>query len=309
MFTLPYDLNPVIRQNREKCLSLLFRSAAETLQAFSINNLKARLGITAVLHTWGQTLCEHYHLHAIVTGGGISLDERRWIEASGKRLFAVKALSHVFRAKYLAGLQALYAKGELEFHGQAQRLAKAKAFAQLLGQSARKKWVVYSKMPFGGPDQVLKYLSLYTHRAGIADGRILSVQEKTLKMRFAYKAYADGSKAKKIRLGLDEFLRRFCLHVLPPRFVKIRHYGILSNSQRKALVQRSIVLIQRIRDSAKEPQAVREPEPPAEQANQTIQQRLPRCPWCGSDKLTKIGTLRNGFSEEPAVLYQAIASG
>lgn len=305
VFTLPHLLNPVIRQNRAKCLDLLFSAAAQTLATFAANNLKAALGMTCVLHTWGQSLREHYHLHMIVTGGGLSLDGQRWIDAPGKRLFAVKALSQVFRAKYLSGLKALDDAGELQFHGAARELASPDAFARLLAKLARKKWVVYSKRPFAGPEQVLKYLSLYTHRCGIGDRRILSIDERSRKVRFAYKDYASGGTPKKMRLELAEFLRRFCLHVLPPRFVKIRHYGILSNRSRKASIEQSRDLIERIRPPKPQPQ-----EPianQAEQDHQATQGKEPCCPWCGSFKLEDAGSVRR-FVGSASVAYQAISS-
>jgi len=310
VFTLPHLLNPIVRQNRAKCLALLFHAAAQTLATFAANNLKATLGMTFVLHTWGQTLCEHYHLHAIVTGGGLSLDGGRWVDASGKRLFAVKALSQVFRAKYLAGLKALHAAGELQFHGSAQALETPEAFAQLLAQNARKKWVVYSKRPFAGPEQVLKYLSLYTHRAGIGDRRILSVDEDARKVRFAYKDYANAGAPKKMRLELAEFLRRFCLHVLPPRFVKIRHYGILSSRNRKAKVELCRALIERIRPPKPQPEA--DPQQTvsteAEQNNHDAQEKEPCCPWCGSFNLVDAGALKRGLCDKPPVQYRALSS-
>jgi hypothetical protein len=247
VFTLPHCLNPVIRQNREKCLKLLFDSAAATLAAFARRELAARIGVTAVLHTWGQTLCEHYHLHCIVTGGGIALDGDAWIDAKRRRMFDSKALAIMFRGKYLAGMQSLGESGELEFHGSCERLREAVSLLTLLAEAARKKWVVYSKQPFAGPEQVLKYLSLYTHRVGIGDGRVLEIDKAAGKIRFLYKDYAADGKKKRMRLDLGEFLRRFCLHVLPPRFVKIRHYGILSNRCRKAHVENARVLIGRIR--------------------------------------------------------------
>ena len=309
VFTLPHSLNPVVRQNREKCLSLLFRSAAETLDAFARDKLGAKIGYTAVLHTWGQTLCEHYHLHLIVAGGGISLDGERWVDAPGRRLFAVQALSQVFRAKYLSGLEALREADELEFHGGARRFAGGKAFGGLLAQAARKKWAVYSKRPFAGPGQVLKYLSLYTHRAGISDGRILSVRERRLKVSFLYKDYADGSRIKRMRLGLAEFLRRFCLHVLPPRFVKIRHYGILSNRNRKALVARSRVLIKRIRPVVGEGKKEPAETPEGGRADEAFRSKEPCCPWCGSPRLEETAVLGAGRILQRPVLYVAFDSG
>lgn len=306
VFTLPHCLNQVIRQNRGKCLKLLFDSAAATLAAFARRELKARIGVTAVLHTWGQTLCEHYHLHCIVTGGGIALDGSAWIDAKRRRMFDSKALAIMFRGKYLAGLQRLGESGELEFHGSAGRLREAAAFASLLNEASRKKWVVYSKRPFAGPEQVLKYLSLYTHRVGIGDGRVLEVNEAAGKVRFLYKDYAGGGRKRRMRLSTGEFLRRFCLHVLPPRFVKIRHYGILSNRCRKAQVDEARALIGRIRPKREAP-AGEGPEPRLGAGRLGLQ--APCCPWCGSDALELLEVVRSGDCGERVAAYEAPDSG
>ena len=300
VFTLPHCLNPVIRQNRKKCLKLLFDSAAATLAAFAKKELKAKIGVTAVLHTWGQTLCEHYHLHCIVTGGGIASDETRWIDAKRKRMFDSKALAIMFRGKYLAGMQLLGENGDLEFHGSYERLREGGAFRSLLNEASRKKWVVYSKRPFAGPEQVLKYLSLYTHRVGIGDARILEVNEEAGQVRFRYKDYAESGKKKRMRLGLAEFLRRFCLHALPLRFVKIRHYGILSNRCRKAQVEKARVLIDRIRPKEESPVEAQPSEPEVEPLRQL---GVPCCPWCGSAALELSEIMRSGACDERLVAY------
>ena len=302
----PHCLNPVIRQNREKCLRLLFDSAAGTLASFAKRELKARIGVTAVLHTWGQTLCEHYHLHCIVTGGGISLDGTLWIDPKRKRMFDSKALAIMFRGKYLAGLQRLGESGELEFHGAATRLRKEPAFQSLLREASRKRWVVYSKRPFAGPEQVLKYLSLYTHRVGIGDGRVLEVNKERGKVRFLYKDYADGGRQKRMRLDLGEFLRRFCLHVLPPRFGKIRHYGILSNRYRKAQIEKARALIERIRPKKKAP-AGEDPAP--KRGDARLELKVPCCPWCGSAALEILEITHWGACDERLIAYAVPDSG
>jgi hypothetical protein len=232
VFTLPHTLNGVIRQNRRALFKLLFAAASQTLLEFGAGRLKAQMGITAVLHTWSQTLLDHYHLHCIVTGGGVALTGKRWVSSSAHYLFPVQALSRMFRGKYLAGLKELHDTDALEFHGELEPLARPEKFAALLRQAAQPQWVVYAKRPFAGPKQVLAYLSRYTHRVAISNRRLLAADARSL--TFAYKDYAQGAQQKVMTLGLAEFVRRFCLHVLPKRFVKIRHYGLLGNRQRQA---------------------------------------------------------------------------
>ena len=270
VFTLPHGLNGLIRQNRRALFKLLFEAASQTLLEFGQNRLKAQLGITAVLHTWSQTLLDHYHLHCIVTGGGLSLAGKGWVSSPAHYLFPVRALSAMFRGKFMAGLKALFGAGKLEFHGQCQPLAGAKQFAGLLRQTAAVNWVVYAKRPFAGPKQVLAYLSRYTHRVALSNRRLLSADAHSVS--FAYKDYADGASSKTMQLRIQEFVRRFCLHVLPERFVKIRHYGLLGNRQRQERLARARHLL-----GAAPPAPLEQPkaeEPPKSQAPP-----MP-CPFC-----------------------------
>ena len=243
VFTLPHGLNALIAQNRRALHTLLFEAAAATLLEFGQNKFGVRLGITAVLHTWSQTRLDHHHLHCIVTGGGISADGRQWHGVRGGYLFPVRALSRVFRGKYRDGLQRLSEEGKLEFHGQLAGLAEVSAFQRLKREVLRKEWVVYAKQPFAGPEQVLRYLSHYTHRVAIGNGRLLALDVAARTVSFGYKDYAAGSQRKVMSLGLDEFLRRFCLHLLPERFVKIRHYGLLANRGRHERVAQARALL------------------------------------------------------------------
>jgi hypothetical protein len=266
VFTLPHLLNPLIQQNQAALYTLLFAAAADTLLTFGRNNLGAQLGVTAVLHTWSQTLLDHYHLHCIVTGGGPALDGRRWVPSRPDYLFHVGALSTVFRAKFSEGLQRLYADGDLQFQGQLQPLSVERHFQALMRDATAKGWVVYSKRPFAGPQQVLAYLSRYTHRVGISNRRLLQLDRTTGTVSFDYKDYAQGARHKSMPLGLSEFLRRLRLHFLPPRFVKIRHYGLLANRQRQQRLARARVLL------SAEPAPVQpQPQP----------RSLPVCPHCG----------------------------
>jgi len=220
VFTLPHDLNPLIQQNQAKLYDLLFATASATPLEFGRNNLQAQIGVTAVLHTWSQTLLDHYHLHCIVTGGGLRLDGLGWKSAPAHWLFPVRALSVVFRAKFRDGLRALFDAGQLEFHGQLQPLSQHYQFDRLLRAVTRPKWVVYAKRPFPGAKAVLAYLSRYTHRVGITNHRIRALDSQHQTVTFDYKDYADASHHKLMTLGWDEFLRRFRLHLLPARFVK-----------------------------------------------------------------------------------------
>jgi Putative transposase/Transposase zinc-binding domain len=276
VFTLPHVLNPLIRQNQRVLYTLLFQAASDTLLTFGRQRFQAQLGITAVLHTWSQTLLDHYHLHCIVTGGGLSEDGARWVRSPGHYLFAVPALAAVFRGKFCSSLERLYADGKLQFHGQLGLLAQPGPFKNLLCQAVRHKWVVYAKRPFAGPQQVLAYLSRYTHRVAISPSRLLALETQGQTVTFAWKDYADGAKGKTMRLDLREFVRRFCLHLLPERFVKIRHFGFLSNRQRKNQVAQARRLL--AQNARRKP-----PEP------DTHSPALTRvCPHCGSEQLVLV---------------------
>jgi Putative transposase/Transposase zinc-binding domain len=234
VFTLPHQLNPLLRVNQRALYDLLFQTAAQTLQEFARDpqHLGAEIGITAVLHTWGQTLTEHIHVHCVVTSGGVSLDGTQWRACQRRFLFAVKALGQVFRGKYLAGLERLRTQQRLIFAGESATLAEDAAWTTLRQHLYAKPWVVYAKPPWGSPEQVLKYLSRYTHRVAIANSRLIFVGDGVV--RFRYTDYAAGGTAKVMELSAEEFLRRFLLHVVPTGFVRLRHYGLLANRTRQA---------------------------------------------------------------------------
>lgn len=278
VFTLPHVLNPLIAQNRRVLLDLLFHCASATLLEFGWNRWQARPGITAVLHTWSQTLLDHHHLHCIVTGGGLCRDGSRWRGTRGGYLFPVKALSKVFRAKYRVGLCELFARGLLECHGELAALSQPAEFAALLRQACKRPWVVYAKRPFAGPGQVLAYLSRYTHRVAIGNRRLLSLDTREGTVTFGYKDYADGSRRKAMTLSLGEFVRRFCLHLLPRGFVKIRHYGLLANRGRQQHIERARQLL------ASQPPRVRR-EAVLQPKAQAAAAAEPHCPFCGSVRL------------------------
>ena len=239
VFTLPHALNALAQGNPRVLYTLLFRAAADTLLTFGRDprHLGGTIGITAILHTWSQTLTEHLHVHCLVTGGALSRDRTRWIHGRAAFLFPVQALSIVFQAKYLEGLHHAFQAGQLTFAAGTTPLADAARFAALLAQLRATPWVVYAKRPFGGPAQVLTYLGRYTHRIAISNARLVSLVDGVV--RFRWKDYADRGHTKIMALAVDEFLRRFLLHVLPRGFVRIRHFGLLANGQRRSAIRRA----------------------------------------------------------------------
>ena len=238
VFTLPQQLGPLALQNKRVVYAILFRAAALTLQELARDpkHLGANVGILMVLHTWGQNLMHHPHVHSVVTGGGISSDGSRWVPCrqtrAGKPFFIdVKILSRVFRGKFIDLLKKAFVAGELEFFGQLTEFAERPAFEQLLNSAVTKDWIVYAKRPFGGPEQVLRYLARYTHRVAISNRRLLELKDG--RIRFQYKDYANGQKSRSMTLCSSEFTRRFLMHTLPSRFVRIRYFGFLANRFRK----------------------------------------------------------------------------
>jgi hypothetical protein len=226
---MPEELKPLALRNRRLIYSLLFQTAGETLLQLGSDpkRLGAQIGFTSVLHTWGQNLLFHPHLHCVVTGGGLSPDGERWIPTREDYLFPVRVLSRLFRGKFLAELQNAYAEGLLEFKGSTAPLARPEEFAALKRELYAKEWVVYSKAPFAGAEHVYQYLGRYTHRVAISNSRLLGMQDG--RVRFRYKDYSDDCRQKVMGLDAEEFIRRFLLHVLPKRFVRIRHYGLLAS--------------------------------------------------------------------------------
>jgi hypothetical protein len=228
VFTLPEALKPLALKNRRLVYNLLFQAAGQTLLKLAADpqRLGAQVGFTAVLHTWGQNLLFHPHLHCVVTGGGLSLDGQRWVAGREGYFLPVHVLGRLFRGKFLAGLKAAYQRGELTLTGSVADLVDPPQFRRWLAGLYRQEWVVYAKPPFGGPQQVYRYLGRYTHRVAISNARLIAMEDGYV--RFRYKDYADGNQHKEMTLEALEFLRRFLLHVLPKGFVRIRHYGLLA---------------------------------------------------------------------------------
>jgi Putative transposase/Transposase zinc-binding domain len=258
VFTLPHALNPLAQSHPQLLSRLLFHSAASTLLRFGRDprHLGGDLGITAVLHTWGQTLTQHVHVHCVVTGGALARDGTRWIPARPTFLFPVRALAKVFRGRFLAGLRRAFDRGALQLTGGLAALAEPTAFAAWLEELRAQAWVVYCKPPFAGPEHVLAYLGRYTHRVAISNDRLVAVADG--RVRFRWRDYADGDRVKVMDLDIHEFLRRFLLHVVPDGFVRIRHFGLLANRHRATALAQCHALLNHPPPPAEPPESVRD---------------------------------------------------
>jgi hypothetical protein len=243
VFTLPQELAHLALQNPKQIYNLLFRAASETLLTIAADpqHLGASIGFLAVLHTWGQNLHLHPHLHCVVPGGGISADGSRWVACRKNFFLPVRVLSRLFCKKFLKALRSMFRRGQLHLAGDLRYLAAPSAFQSLCQKATRREWVVYAKPPFGGPERVLKYLARYTHRVAISNHRLRSLENGNV--RFEWKDYAHGSHTKDMTLDAIEFIRRFLLHVLPSGFVRIRQFGLLANRVRKQKLEQCRALL------------------------------------------------------------------
>ena len=243
VFTLPHRLAPLALQNKKVLYDLLFRASAETLLevARDPRHLGAEIGFFSVLHTWSQKLGLHPHVHCVIPAGGLSLDHAHWIPSRERFFLPIHVLRRVFRGKFVAGLRQAFQLGQLNFHGDLALLAQPKTFAAWLRPLFRKDWVVYSKPPFGGPEYVLQYLGRYTHRVAISNHRLVSLAEGNV--TFRWRDSAHNNEQKLLTLSLDEFLRRFLLHLLPKGFVRIRNFGFLANRKRAITVPLCLSLL------------------------------------------------------------------
>jgi len=285
VFTLPEPLAQLSLQNKQQIYNLLFRATAETLLTIAADpqHLGAQIGFFCILHSWGQTLNVHPHLHCVVPGGGISRDGRRWVACRPAFFLPVKVLSRRFRKVYLRYLQQAYARGKLQFHGDLESLSDPQNFARWLAPLRKMKWVVYAKPPFGGPERVLDYLGRYTHRVAISNNRLLDMQDG--RVTFSYKDYKHAQQQKVMTLSADEFLRRFLLHVLPDGFQRIRHYGLLGNRHRAENLARC-------RELLAVPVPIPQPEPDyRERCRQLSGQDPLRCPQCKTGQIVLIAIL------------------
>jgi hypothetical protein len=271
VFTLPAPVAEIAFQNKETVYAILFRTAAETLRRIAADpkHLGAEIGLVAVLHSWGQNLHHHPHVHCVVPGGGPSLDGTRWVACRKGFFLPVRVLSRLFRRLFLDELRAAFQAGELGFFGELATLAEPAVFTRRLHDLRRVEWVVYAKPPFGGPEQVLAYLGRYTHRVAIANSRLVSLTETAV--AFRWKDYRHHGKAKLMTLDAHEFIRRFLQHTLPDGFHRIRHFGFLANGHRTA----KLALCRRLLDL---PPA----KPSADQVEGTLPPHRPEhCPCCG----------------------------
>jgi hypothetical protein len=245
VFTLPAAIADIGYQNKAVIYDILFKASAETLTTIAADpkHLGARVGVTSVLHTWGSALTHHPHLHMIVPGGGISLDGQRWVSCRPGFFLAVRVLSRLFRRLFLAKLTA--AHNQLQFFGRHAALADARTFATYLTPLRKAEWVVYAKRPFGGPQAVLAYLSRYTHRVAISNSRLIALDDNGVTFRWKDYRIEGRDRYKAMTLATDEFIRRFLIHVLPPGFHRIRHYGLFASSKRGENITRARQLLNR----------------------------------------------------------------
>jgi hypothetical protein len=292
VFTLPAEIADVAYHNKAVIYDLLFRAASETMITIAAvpKHLGARIGITAVLHTWGSAMMHHPHVHMIVPGGGISLDGTRWVHCRPGFFLPVRVLSRLFRRLFLAKLADAHAAGHLQFFGDLSYLAESQAFSALLAPLRKRNWFVYAKPPFAGPEAVLAYLSRYTHRVAISNSRLIALDETGV--TFRYKDYRRNGRERyqTMTLQADEFIRRFLLHVLPTGFHRIRHYGLLASVGRKVNIARARELL-----------AVPQPKAECSEPDDTAAPSdwRPPCPCCGGRMMIIETFERGGHARAP----------
>ncbi|WP_282130143.1 IS91 family transposase [Roseobacter litoralis] len=290
VFTLPAEIARIALWNKRAIYGLLFRASAGTVMTIAADpkRMGARVGMTSVLHTWGSALTHHPHIHMIVPGGGLPPNGRRWVACKPGFFLHVRVLARLFRRLFVEGLIALHRTGQLAFFGDLTKLADAEAFAAYLAPLRKTEWVVYAKPPFGGPQQVLAYLSRYTHRVAISNQRLVSADANTVAFRWKDYRIKRGDRMKVMRLDTHEFIRRFLMHVLPDGFHRIRHYGLLASTQRKVNIAKVRVLI-----GASAP----EQAPSSDDDPAPLTLREP-CPCCGGS-MRIIETFRRGQVPRP----------
>jgi hypothetical protein len=286
VFTVPEPVAALAFQNQALVYPLLFRAAAETLLTIAGDpkHLGADIGFFAILHTWGQNLRFHPHLHCVVAGGGLSPDGERWIACKPGFFLSVRVLSRLFRRLLLAALQKAFDEGQLRFFSELEPLHAPTAFSRYLDPLRDAEWVVYAKPPFGGPRQVLEYLGRYTHRVAISNQRLLSLDHG--QVTFQWKDYRHANKRKVMTLAGEEFIRRFLLHALPPGFVRIRYYGLLANCRRKP----SLALCRK-RLATGVTELLPQPRDYKDLHEFLTAQSLTRCPHCGTGIMVRIQIL------------------
>ena len=282
VFTLPHELNLIILANKKNMLGILFKAVSATLTEFAQNPTKykegGKIGFTAILHTWDQKLRDHFHLHCVIPAGYLSHDGERWIHSKKKFLFPVKALSKVFRGKFIELMTEAF--HDLIFPGKISAIGTAAGFRKLKNQLFSKNWIVYSKQPFGGPEQVLEYLGRYTHRVAISNNRILDMENNTV--TFSYKDRKNDDAQKAMSLEANEFIRRFLLHALPKRFMRIRHCGFLANRCKKDHLLKCQKILKQDNIPEKSNKSIKE------LMLELTGQDISTCPFCKKGKLKKM---------------------
>jgi Putative transposase/Transposase zinc-binding domain len=282
VFTLPHEIGPLALQNQRRIYGMLFQAAAESLLTIAADprHLGAQIGFLAVLHTWGQNLHLHPHVHCVVPGGGLSPDQSQWIARRPGFFLPVRVLGRLFRAKFLSLLRRAYEHRQLSLHGQQRHLEDPALFRQLIAGLREKEWVVYAKPPFGGPKVVLKYLARYTHRVAISNYRLIGIEDG--KVHFYWKDYADGNQQKTMALDGVEFIRRFLLHVVPSGFMRIRHFGFLAPRHRAEKLElcRKLLNVEQVPD--------REPEAQPAMDQGTTAAAVDLCPACKEGRMVVI---------------------
>jgi hypothetical protein len=295
VFTLPAEIAAIAQQNKEIVYGQLFKATAETLITIAADpkHLGAKIGFFAVLHTWGQNLMHHPHLHCVVPGGGLSPDGERWISSRFDFFLPVRVLSRYFRRCFLALFRRAFEQGQLKFYGELKPLGDREQFLAYLDPVQRKEWVVYAKKPFAGPEQVLDYVGRYTHRVAISNNRLLSLEDG--KVTFKWKDYRDNNAQKTMTLSAEEFIRRFLLHVLPSGFHRIRYYGWMSNRDRQKNVERCRRLLGMPPASLHPPPSESPSQPPAEDYRDRAEAltgiSLRECPVCHKGHMVALITL------------------
>ena len=285
VFTLPAEIARIAYWNKKAVYGLMFQASAETVTTIAADpkRLGAKVGMTSVLHTWGSALTHHPHVHMIVPGGGLSPDGTRWVACKPGFFLHVRVLARLFRRLFIEGLLALHRARELVFFGDLAELSEPQAFAAYLAPLRKIEWVVYAKPPFGGPEAVLAYLSRYTHRVAISNSRLISADANTVAFQWKDYRVKSGDRRSVMCLSTSEFIRRFLIHVLPDRFHRIRHYGLLASAQRKANIAKALTLLGA--------QTAKQDDPPVVEVT-PLTLREP-CPDCGG-QMRIIETFRRG---------------
>ena len=298
VFTVPQEIAAIAYQNKEMVYGILFQATAETLKTIAADpkHLGAEIGFFAVLHSWGQNLQFHPHLHGVVPGGGLSADGQRWISCRPDFFLPVRVLSHLFRRLFLESLQHAFDSGKLEFFNTLESLRDRRAFVQFVDRMKDCDWVVYAKRPFAGPQQVLDYVGRYTHRVAISNNRLLDIENG--QVCFEWKDYRTGGQVKTMTLSADEFIRRFLLHVLPDGFQRIRYYGFLGNRYRKQKLDQCRRLLGMPNGT--------EPTNAAEKGYQDRYEELTgislrQCPECKQGRMMMVQILPRLYKSAPAI--------